>query len=232
MPRSVRGRHRGLPAFRTAALLVLSVAAGGGSSLAQEAPAWETGGGVACQGAVGLGGTAPFQTDSRGAPLTVFTAESELARSVGWQAVVGRRVAGRWQVEAVVSVQPTRISTDVADDFEGAEPMTATSPLTHLRVEGGVRWAPRRWGLTSRTQLFLAGGGGYVRHLHAGRTFIVSGRSFYAGGGVLQSMWQGSRGMRVGARLDGRLVGLSRGLSFDDRVHVTPAFGAGVFVQF
>ena len=70
---------------RVAALAMLATAMGAASGHAQVRGRWETGGGIRLMGAAGLGRVDAVQTGSDGVPLTLFTTDSELAGSAGWQ---------------------------------------------------------------------------------------------------------------------------------------------------
>lgn len=199
---------------------------------AQTMDHWSVGGGIRLLGAVPLGDLDAVHTGNVGPPLILFTTHSELAGSAGWQVILGRRVAESLHVEATISIHPVTFTTRVTDDAEGADSTSATERLTHVQAEGGVRWSPARWRLTPRTEVFATAGGGYLRQLHAGRTLVETGRSFYLGGGVLRSMWRGARGRSVEARLDGRAVLLLRGVALDDRLRATPALSVAAQYRF
>ena len=183
-------------------------------------------------GGVGLGRVDAVQTASAGPPVTLFTTSSELGGGAGWQVFVGRRVADRLHAEAGLSWQRVPLTTLVMADAERGAPTRASERIMHIQLEGGIRWSPARLMFTRRTSAFGVAGGGYLRQLHAGRTLIESGRSFYAGGGVLRSMWTGTDGKRIQARLEGRMVVVSGGVAFDRSPRATPAVAVAAQMEF
>lgn len=184
-------------------------------------------------GATDLGGSDAVETGNGTRPVTLFRTESRLAGGIGLTAgLAARLVRGLW-AEGGVRYQSPRLTIRTTGDLEGAN-ATARESVQQYQIEVGGLWAPGMWQLGRRTQLYVAGGGGYLRQLHNRQLLAESGRSYYAGGGVL--LWlpgrQGGTFNAVGLRLESRAVVLAGGTAFDDRAHAAPAASASLFLRF
>lgn len=199
------------------------------ASLAQTGPAtWRT------EAALGLSlsgptGFAPVTADEvafGGSMRPLFRSQSRMDAAPGVDARVGVRLTARWQAEALVGINRSRLSTRIEADTEGAADLRITAPLTQYLVEFGIlaELPPSR---AHRAVLFLTGGGGYVRHLHEGRILVETGRSYYVGGGA-----RFRSGETVGVRADARLRALADGALLDGARHLVPAVSVSLVVHF
>jgi hypothetical protein len=88
--------------------------------------------------------------------------------------------------------------------------------------------------LGRRTIPFVAGGAGYLRQLHQGRTFIEQGHVYHLGGGIRHWLIARDRGFikAAGLRADGGVYVFVSGISFDGHPRPQAAASGSVFVAF
>jgi hypothetical protein len=134
------------------------------------------------------------------------------------------------QAEASIVLRRPQLKTRISSDVEGIPDVEAVENLTELAVEGAIVAHLARWRFGARGIPFATAGGGYLRHLHEGRSFVETGASVFAGGGVNVKLGSGDEG--VGVRLDARLVLQRNGAALDDAFHAAPRIGASVFWRF
>lgn len=190
--------------------------------------------------AAGVGWTGPMdlarvdasETTSGNGSRALFRSATELQRSLGWQALVGVRVTPAIAVEGRLWRGRTTLATAISMDAEGARPVVLTEPIDEYLVEAGLvaRLARPRG---RRFTPYLAGGAGYLRHLHDGRTLVQTGRTYYAGGGLYVPLARGIGRVRMtGIRADVRVLLRQHGAALDDSLHAAPAASASLFVRF
>ena len=97
-----------------------------------------------------------------------------------------------------------------------------------------VVYLPRRLG--PRLVPFVTGGGGYLRQIHEGQTFIQTGRTYHLGGGIKVPLVSRAAAQtwvkQIGVRVDARALVQTAGVTLDDRAHIAPALAASLFVRF
>ncbi len=184
-------------------------------------------------GEADVGGADATLTGAGGGRVDLFRTASTVTGGVGVGAAVGVRVAGGLWTELTARYHSARLATRITGDIEAADE-TAREALQQLHVDGGLLWLPEKLRLASRLQLFVAGGAGYLRQLHGTNTLAETGRSYYAGSGLIVSLpeRQGGTFKASGVRLELRAAGSRGGVAFDDRLHVAPAIWASLFLRF
>jgi hypothetical protein len=174
---------------------------------------------------------AATETTFGGGVLTVFETRSRLGTSAGGVARVGVRLGSSWWLESGLAVSGTGLETHVIRDRDtGAT--TLRESLTQYVVEGAVLRRIER-GRTGRVEPFLAGGGGFIRQLHDGRTFAESGWSAHVGGGLHYLFSRSPTSSRpTGLRFDVRGMLLPSSVALDGRNHVAAVVEAALFIRF
>lgn len=150
----------------------------------------------------------------------LFKTETELQSALGVEArltydftrTVGLEVGGSWGT--------SRLSTQVADDAEGAPGQTVSVGVSEYTIDAAVLVRLRPLSTKDGRFLpFLSAGVGYLRQLYEGNMLVETGTAYHAGGGVLY--WFGpprrQRLKRVGVRADARWTLHDGGLLLGDR---------------
>lgn len=167
-------------------------------------------------------------------PFRLFTADSRFERAptvhVRAAVALSRRVA----LEGGVTRSRPDIRTSLTADAEGAAPLTSIEQVDQYVFDAGLVWMIDALRLGDRLVPFVAGGGGYLRQLHEGRTLIEHGQVYHAGGGVKYWLMRRATGVvrSAGLRGDARVLLVRGGISFDDRPRPHVAISGGVFVGF
>jgi hypothetical protein len=191
---------------RASALLLATAA----SVLVAAAPAfaqtptagsWEFTGGIVYVGGFDVGNLAAELTPNIGATgdVTLFETDSRVKPAAGLLAKIGIFLTPAFAVEGGLRYTRPVFETDVSDDFENAEDLTATETLSQYLFDATAVWHFRGSG-TGRTMPFVYGGGGYWRELHEGNALVDDGLEFHGGGGV---KWWFGGSARWGFRAQG-----------------------------
>ena len=201
---------------------------------AQESSRFEVGVGALWTGASSYAPVDATETGSTGNPFPLFSTKSDLAASIGVESRLAVRLSKTLQIEGLGAYSKPHLVTRISEDFESAAATTTTEETIRVRVEGAIVAHLLRWRIGTHAVPFVTGGGGYVRELHEGQTIVKTGRSYFLGGGLRYSVRARPGGYlkMLGFRGDVKAVIRRGGLSLDDRVHVTPAVAASVFLGF
>jgi hypothetical protein len=185
-----------------------------------------------------LGGTAyaevPAVETSRGnGQFVLFNSNTELKATAGVEARVGVRLTPVLTAEGGLSYSRPRLETRVSSDAESIPNVAVGESVAQYAVEAGLTAQLARWRV-GRMMPFAAGGGGYLRQLHAGRQLVETGRTYYVGGGFRYPLTERRRGLvrSSGLRADVRAAGFKNGVALDDKVHWVPSLSASLFVTF
>lgn len=167
-------------------------------------------------------------------PFRVFSAESRVASAPSFHARAAFALSRRLGVEGGVVMSRPDVRTSVSGDVEGAPGLTVVERVDQYFIEAGVVITIDALRVGRRTVPFVAGGAGYLRQLHEGRTVIEQGQVYHAGGGVKLWLVARDRGVvrTAGLRADARLYLLASGISFDERPRPHAAISGSVFVTF
>jgi hypothetical protein len=169
-----------------------------------------------------------------GSPVTLFDSDATIVSGPGAELRLGWRLFRGVYAEATGGVGVNSIEARVHDDIEQAPPITVTSTLTQVTIEGGALVELPAVRLGSGNLLpFVDGGGGYLRQIHEERVLVETGRTLYVGGGVKwHSVAAQPRGLvqRLVVRGDARLVSRTGGVDVADARHhyITVSAGVGI----
>jgi hypothetical protein len=169
-----------------------------------------------------------------GSPVTLFDTDATIVSGPGAELRVGWRLFRGVYAEATGGLGVNSIEARVHDDIEQAPPITVTSTLTQITIEGGALVELPAVPIGAGNFLpFVAGGGGYLRQIHDERVLVETGRTLYVGGGVKwHSVTTQPRGFvqRLVVRGDVRLVSRTGGVDVTDARHhyITVSAGVGI----
>jgi hypothetical protein len=218
-------------AFRAAGLglaIVAAAAPAGAQPSAVVEPRVAIGASGVVLGPIPLGtASADYQTPG-GDALSLFHTEGRLPTSGGVEGHVTVSVAPRVALEAAGAWMRPHLTARIGDDFEGADAVRTSLPLSRFSAEGAVLVAFARRG---RAVWFVRGGAGWMREMAGWGTFAADGTIGDLGLGV-KYWWRtrvrddtGRLGLRVDARLAGRAGGLVAGAR---AVRLAPLVSAGL----
>ena len=221
-------------------LASMLLATGGWVSTASAQPAsaipgrLELGAGLLWMGAQPLGSRDANLTTGTGSTLRLFSSTSDLRPTVGIEGRVGVKLTRALEVEVLASYASPQLRTVVSNDTENSAGATVIESVQQYNVGAGVIWyslAPRSG---RRALPFITAGASYLRQLHEAATLVATGQTYYVGGGAKLLLASRPRNALkvVGIRLDARAVVRTKGITFDGRRSVSPAFGASLFTRF
>lgn len=231
----------------SSALLTFVLVGAAGAVCPRDAAAQTTGGRFEISGGAGLVGGTDLGTASAtlsgsgvpaGTPVTWFDTETKIESGPRYVARLAWRLTQAFQVEGGVAINRTALRTRITNDFEQAPDTTASEEFTEYLFEGGVLFHVTKLTFAGgRARPFVAGGAGYLRQAHEGRTVIETGASGYAGGGLTFTLRQAPRkafveglGLRADVRANFRSGGFEH--SDDDGVTFAPSVTGGLFIRF
>jgi len=169
-----------------------------------------------------------------GSPVTLFDTDAAIRPGPGAELRLGWRVFRGIYAEATGGLGVNAIEARVSGDIEQAPPITVSSTLTQITIEGGALIEVATLPLFAGNLVpFVDGGGGYLRQVHEERVLIETGRTLYVGAGV---KWRSAavkpRGLvqRLVVRADARFVSRTAGVDVVDerRNYITVSGGVGV----
>jgi hypothetical protein len=189
--------------------------------------------GISIDGSATVGTTDATETAPNGSRFRLFESKTTLAPVVGVEGSLGVRLTRSIDAELSTSYGSADLQTRVSSDAENAAALSIAESVKQLRLEGSLVLHVARWQLGERAVPFLTAGGGYLRHLHEGRTLAEPGRVYHVGAGLNYRLRRarraGSRG--AGVRIDARALIRSGGVAFDDAAHVAPALSVLAFYR-
>jgi hypothetical protein len=194
----------------------------------------EIGFGVLSSGRTALGSMAATETTAAGGHSPIFATSTALT---GATSLTGRVAVGLSRsvgAEASAGYGTPALRTTISNDIEAGGPVTATETIKRYMVGGAALWyLPSHW-MPAPFSPFLAGGAAYRRQLHESETLGASGGTLEAGGSVkyLLASRPDSQPKSPGLRADVRLIASWKGVAFDDRLRLSPAFGGSIFARF
>lgn len=173
-----------------------------------------------------------------GTPVTLFDTETKIEGGPRYEARVAWRLTRALQVEGGVAINQTKLTTRITNDFEQAPNTEASETFTEYAIEAGLLFHLTKLTFAGgRARPFVAGGAGYLRQVHEGRTLIETGQSVYAGGGLTFTLRQAPRkafieglGLRADVRANIRSGGFEH--SDDSGATFAPSVTGGLFIRF
>ncbi len=169
-------------------------------------------------------------------PSPIFTADSALSQTTGFDGRVGYMVTRALGLEAGFSYARPSLDTAVSGDIESAPAVTASVPVSQYTFEGGVVLHLTRLRLGSRGVPFVSGSAGYLRQLYEGREVVETGQVYSVGGGLKYVWVERPAGVvkGLGVRAEARLLVRRGGVDLqpDPASHTSPAVAASLFVHF
>lgn len=192
------------------------------------------GGGLFGGAALGSSDANLRANDTTRRPFRLFSSETRFGRAALLEARAGYSFNRRVAVEIGVALSQPEIRSSTSNDAEGAPALTIVERIDQYFVEGSLIFTIDELSIAGRTVPFVAVGGGYVRQLHEGLTFIEQGRLYHLGGGIKHWLVVRERGFirAAGLRADARVYVLTDGIAFEDRPRPHGAISGGVFVTF
>ncbi len=164
-------------------------------------------------------------------PFQLFSSRTRLEPKPGAQARLGVYITRALSLEGGFQYSRPMLSTRLSDDAEGADSITATSPLSRYVFDGSAVFHLHRMAFAGgRAVPFVSGGGGYVRELHRSNELLETGTEIHGGAGV--KVWFGGRRGRIGLRAEGGLTSRSGGFDFNDGRRTLPTAGASMLFLF
>jgi hypothetical protein len=193
---------------------------------------WEVAPGIIWFAGTDLGSSAATLERPGGGEFELFRTSTSQEGAIGAAVAVSFQATPKLTIEVAFSYARPGIATRVTADAEDAPSITATAGLQQYLVEGGARWYLTR--SIGRFRPFLRAGGGYLRQLDDDAAHVETGRTIHAGAGLDRAFVDRAQGRlrRIGARLEGRVIGRSGGFDVEDKVRVGFAAGAAVFFGF
>jgi hypothetical protein len=207
----------------------------GAIAAAQSPPAgrFEISGGFRWTGGMFVGEQDATETAPNSGRYRLFSTRTTLAPAPGVEGRVAVRVSRL--IDAAFSTVFSRsdLKTSVTFDVEGFEDVEAVEPVTQMALEGAALINVPSLAWSERALPFLTAGGGFLRHLHEGRTLAETGAIYHVGAGLTFTLGSSGAGTvkSSGVRFDARAV-IRQGVAFDDGSHLSAAFGVSFFSRF
>lgn len=164
-------------------------------------------------------------------PFQLFSSRTRLEPKPGAQARLGVYVTRALSLEGGLQYSRPMLSTRLSEDAEGADAITATSPLTRYVFDGSAVFHLHRFAFAGgRGVPFVSGGGGYVRELHRANELLETGTEIHGGAGL--KVWFGSGKRRIGLRAEAGMTSRTGGFDFKDGRRTLPTAGASMLFRF
>jgi hypothetical protein len=186
-------------------------------------------------GRASFGSREATETTGSGETFRLFTISSELAPASGVEARVAIRLTRAFEAEARGSYSQPELRVSADSDSEPSNaPKVATDVIRQFTVGGAIVWYPPVQWLGARARPFFSGGAASMRQLENGGTVVVTGSAYDAGGGVKFLLKSRDRGRwkAIGARIDAGAKVRARGITLDDRTHISPFLAASIYLRF
>lgn len=147
----------------------------------------------------------------------LFTSDPTLKPVIGAQVSVGYYVTRSFAIEGGVQYSRPTLSVRLANDFEDAPSLTATTAITQYLFTGSAVY---HFAKPGRVAPFIALGAGHLRDVHNGNELIETGIEYHGKFGV--KVWSGSGRGRLGFRAEGGVSMRTGGFNFDEDRRIVP----------
>ena len=183
-------------------------------------------------GSIPVGARPATLTGPTGLPFTLFSTETALGAAPHAVMAIGVGVASFVDIEVRGSYGRPKLTTRIADDAEGIGAVAVSETVHEFLVAAVAVVHPSAWRVGPRTGLFVSGGAGYMRHLHAGNGYAEGGRVYLAGGGAAVRLGGGGRLKAIGVRVDGGVAVRTGAAVLDHSTDASPLAGASLYLRF
>lgn len=166
-------------------------------------------------------------------PFRLFTSSGTFDGSAVAAAHATVPLTRRFAAEVLLLFGRPELGVSVASDAEAAATVTIVERVDQYFIAAGIVVMLDELRL-GRMVPYVAGGAGYLRQLHEGRTVVEHGHLYHLGGGVKHWWLARDRGAikSAGVRGDVRLYVVVDGIAFDGRFRRQAAVTGGAFVGF
>jgi len=165
-------------------------------------------------------------------PFRLFSTQTSQAGAPGIDLRFGYWLSRSLAVEGGFARMQPELRTRVIADAESAPALTAAERIDQYFIDANVVWSLDRFRFRGMVP-FVAGGAGYLRQLHEGRTLVETGQVYEAGGGIRYPIFRNVGWFRtIGLRLYGRACVLVDGIQLEDQPRTHGAFSASGFLTF
>lgn len=194
----------------------------------------EVAGGLRWTGGLSIGSAIATETTPSESRYSLFAADTTLAASNGLEGSVSVRLSRLVDAGISTSFLKSDLQTHITSDAEGIPDVVASESTTQLAIQSVLAVRLMNWRLGERAIPVVAGGLGYLRHLHEGRTLVETGAVYHVGAGLDYLFKSTDRGLvkTTGLRVDVRAVFRRGAAAFDDEMRVSPALSALLFARF
>lgn len=159
-------------------------------------------------------------------PLTLFAIKGRMLSGPGAGAHLGLFLSRRVSVEGAFQYSRPILRARVTDDFESASDTDVDGVVLTYLARGSLLY---HFG-DGRFVPFVSGGAGYLRLIDDENSDLVTGTEIHGGGGV--KYWFGSRGRRLGLRVDTVLSSRNKSVAFEQKTRIVPSVETGITFQF
>ena len=147
----------------------------------------------------------------------LFTGEPRIGHAFGGQALLAVYLTRSLALEGGFQYSRPTLEVELADDFEDAPNVTASSTINSYLFTGSLVY---HFTTRGNTVPFIAGGAGHIRDAAAGNEVVETGIEYHGTVGV--KSWFG-RVRKWGWRAEAGISVRDGGLSFEDDVRIAPA---------
>lgn len=163
----------------------------------------------------------------------LFATDSRFAGAGTLETRAGMALTPRYGVEVRVGLSRPELRSVISEDVEGAPALEVAERVDQYVVDGALIITLRGLRIGGVVP-FVAGGAGYLRQLHEGRTLIEEGVVYHLGGGARHSLITRGRAFlkQIGVRVDASLLLLTGGIRIEDEARPHAAVTAALFVTF
>lgn len=180
--------------------------------------------------------TAQLSSNGSSTPFTLFDTTARMGGAPGLDARVAYNLTRRVAVEGGFVFSRPSVTFTASGDAEGAADFTGSGEsLSQYFVDGSLLlFLPKPAVARGRGRVFLEGGVGYLRQLHAGNFNVDTGTVYNGGAGLKYYFKPRLKGLAkaLGLRMDGRAYYKRGGFTFDGGNTWTLSLSGGVLVAF
>jgi hypothetical protein len=178
------------------------------------------------------GGAASLTPNVSQPPYTLFSADADLATSVGLDARLGYRVSRALTLSLMGGVSRAAVRVRISGDAEGAADASFTGDTVQQWTIGGrAEYELRAWRFASgRGRPFVLADAALLRQSHGGQALVETAQVYEGGAGLAWTLRDrpASRLSRWSLVGELRLTHVRGGFSWGSDARTSPSFGGGV----